>query len=68
MGAKSTMDISRSEAIKALKNHLEHASDGEIADMLEAAVGDRLLANFWITDDSDTCASDFSYIYDGGIT
>lgn len=48
MGACSTMDITREDAMTEIMSHLFHASDDEIAEVLYELVGHRRLYNFCI--------------------
>ena len=56
MGWKSTVDISREEVEKAIREFLEDATDEEVSKGLEGLVGDRKGYNFRIVEDSDTTA------------
>ena len=54
MGAKSTVDIKRDDAIAEIRQALGGATNPQIADALEVLVGDSRLENYCVTGNSRT--------------
>ncbi len=50
MGAYSTMDITRDDAIESILRELENATDEQISDTLFALIGDKWIHNFNIVE------------------
>lgn len=54
MGAKSTVDIKRDDAIAEIRQALSGATNQQIADAMEVLVGDERLENYCVTGNSRT--------------
>ena len=57
MGIKSTVDITREDAITEIRRVLGGATNSQIADALEMLVGDERLANYCVAGGSAECAA-----------
>lgn len=53
MGAHSTMEITRADALRLIRDSLEEASDDEVSRILYDLWGDKRLYNFRIVYDYD---------------
>lgn len=53
MGAYSTLDITRKDALDAIRARLERCNDTELAEAMFGLFGDRTLCNFTIVDKYD---------------
>ncbi len=53
MGWKSTIDMTREDAVRHIEKYLSKASDEEIALALESLIGERIGANFTIRFDAE---------------
>jgi hypothetical protein len=65
MGADSTLDITREDALKEIARHLETASDEEIANALYELVGHRLMYNFWMVKEYGNRPSEYNKLWFG---
>lgn len=53
MGWKSTLEITREDALSEIMRHILKSDDEQIADILETLVGDKLGYNFTIIHEYD---------------
>ena len=53
MGAYSTLDITREDALEAIRARLNRCNDDELAEAMFGLFGDRTLCNFTIVDKYD---------------
>lgn len=61
MGIKSTVDITREEAIETIVDRVHYATNDQIASALEALVGDDLLANYRIVNPQAPCHPQYAF-------